>query len=324
MVRLTNSLLLVGRSPTVVTVINNCSFAPPPAHTCLCVKQQLLSLPRLPRSPRSVQPFCLDLNENVKSLHPLLDWDGLGSVSKFAVLQHPLFTERNFKPPDRRPPVRPRLLPRRSPPRHRLASPRLCRLASPRLCRLAAPRRSPPWHRLASPRRTPPHSPPSPLCPLSCPLSRLNRVRTKTKMLLRSDPLSDHPPAHVSAIPTLCAGVVCGPEISVVRRLSSVADRDQGTSHNRALLHRALLQEYTPQTCYEVGPAFLLIGFYIYQSLTRPFLNTGSPNTGLCRHPRALAKWLRAKPLLRRGDERAGLFVLRRVRGRALRAQVRS
>ena len=40
-------------------------------------------------------------------------------------------------------------------------------------------------------------------------------------------------------------GVVCGPEISVVRRqLSTEADGDQQA--------RALLQGYTPQTCYEV------------------------------------------------------------------------
>jgi hypothetical protein len=52
------------------------------------------------------------------------------------------------------------------------------------------------------------------------------------------------PPPDVPVEP-LQQGVVCGPEISLVRRQLSSTSMDDGHG-------RALLQGYTPQTCYEV------------------------------------------------------------------------
>ena len=54
------------------------------------------------------------------------------------------------------------------------------------------------------------------------------------------------PPPPNAPVEPLQQGVVCGPEISLVRRHLSSADH--GGDHG----DRTLLQGYTPQTCYEV------------------------------------------------------------------------
>lgn len=50
-------------------------------------------------------------------------------------------------------------------------------------------------------------------------------------------------------------GSVCGPEVSIVRRQLELAAETAGQDKGEAAAHaddRALVQGYTPETCYEV------------------------------------------------------------------------
>jgi hypothetical protein len=131
------------------------------------------------------------------------------------------------------------------------------------------------------------------------------------------------PPPPDVPIELLQQDVVCGPEISLVRRqLASAADG----RHDRALL-----QEYTPQTCYEVRAMHAhdshSFSFFV-PSRARTTTRLPPPRspdlkitTGLPRPPRALAGRFCLEPVLR--ERRAGLHLLHPVRGRALCVGVR-
>ena len=99
-----------------------------------------------------------------------------------------------------------------------------------------------------------------------------------------------------SPVEPLQQGVVCGPEISLVRRqLSAEADGDQQA--------RALLQGYTPQTCYEVCtmhvyPSDSSFQSHMHININIPHTPLPLRSTGLPRPPGALAGRVCHQPVL--------------------------